>query len=74
MFWEIELGFYAKNVGRRPARNTRVFVSELSSLAGSGVEFELTSFNFCELRRPSDIIPPGEAVLVRLGRITKRNA
>lgn len=71
--WEIDLGFYLENHGRRPAKNTRVFVSDLKASGGGDSAFELSNLDFSELKKPVDVIPPGEAVIIKLGRITNDN-
>lgn len=65
----VTLGFYLENVGRNPAKNTRVFLSKLGSSVTSEEPTEEGIFEFSELRRPIDIIPPGESVLIELGTI-----
>jgi hypothetical protein len=68
--WEIDLGFYLENHGKRAAKNTRVFVSTLSVSEGGNSPFEETSLEFRELKSPVDLIPSGEAVLLKFGKIT----
>jgi len=67
--WEIQLGFYLENCGWNPAKNTRVFVSDLHTANGADDPLEATGFEFAELKRPVDIIAAGEAVLVTFGTI-----
>ncbi|MCD2323487.1 hypothetical protein LQ953_05595 [Sphingomonas sp. IC-56] len=67
--WEIQLGFYLKNCGRNPARNTRVYVSAVKAASKSSADLSTTSTEIYELRRPLDFIPPGENVRVELGTI-----
>jgi hypothetical protein len=68
--WEIDLGFVLENRGKNPAKNTRVFVSDFRAAKSSEDELELTSIELLELKRPLDMIPAGECVLVQLGRIS----
>lgn len=68
--WEIDLGLYLENNGKNPAKNTRVFVSDIRTAKNSLDNLELTSIDLMELKRPVDFIPPGECVLVRLGKIS----
>ena len=68
--WEIELGFYLENIGANPAKNTRIFVSELFTWNDEKDEFEETLMGFSALRRPIDVIPSGQAVRVLLGKIS----
>lgn len=68
--WEIELGFFLENFGRNPAKNTRIFVSDIRGGTSSNDELELTSIELLELKRPLDLIPAGECVAVRLGLIS----
>lgn len=72
--WEIELGFYLENYGRNPAKNTRVFVSNLRGAAGADDQLDLTSIELLELKRPIDLIPSRECVAVRLGTIKSDKA
>eukprot|EP00435_Cladocopium_sp_Y103_P078047 s1_g1786.t1 len=65
----VTLGFYLENAGRNPAKNTRVFLSKLSSSATAEEPPKEGIFEFSELKRPIDIIPPGESVLIELGTI-----
>lgn len=67
---EVIFGFYLKNTGFNPAVNTRVFISDLRSARGIDEPFSDGVFEFSELMKPVDIIPPGEAVIVVLGHIT----
>ena len=69
--WEIVLGFYIENRGKNPARNTRIFVSDIMGSNTSVDEFDLTSIALLELKRPLDFIPPRQSVLVALGTITR---
>lgn len=68
--WEIELGFYLENYGKNPAKNIRVFVSDIKSSEKSDGELELTSIELLELKRPIDLVPSNECVEVRLGTIS----
>jgi hypothetical protein len=67
--WEIELGFFLENYGKNPAKNTRIFVTDIKGAKASQDEPELTSIELLEIRRPLDFIPSGECVLVKLGTI-----
>lgn len=68
--WEIELGFFLENCGKNSAKNTRVFVSDIKGAKGSNEPLNLTSIELLEITRPLDLIPPGECVLVKLGKIS----
>tara|TARA_E500000318_G_scaffold66046_1_gene60989 strand:- start:382 stop:969 length:588 start_codon:yes stop_codon:yes gene_type:complete len=70
---EVTFGFRLTNVGRNPALNTRVFVSDLKSANREGADLDDGVFEFSELKRPIDIIPPGQSVLVVFGRMTSEN-
>lgn len=70
--WEIELGFFLENCGRNPAKNTRVFVSELSTWNDAEGKFQETTLGFSELKRPIDVLPAGECARVILGKISGR--
>jgi hypothetical protein len=67
--WEIELGFFLDNKGRNPAKNIRIFVSELCVWDADKKCFEETLLGYSELRRPVDILPSGQNIRVLLGRI-----
>lgn len=67
--WEIELGFFIENYGKNPAKNSRIFVSNIMCAKDSASEPTLTSIELLELRRPLDLIPPGECVAVKFGVI-----
>ena len=68
--WEIELGFYLENYGNNPAKNIRVFVSDIRGSEKSDGDLELTSIEFLELKRPIDLLPSKECIQVRLGTIS----
>lgn len=67
--WEIELGFFLENRGKNPAKNTRIFVSEIKCAAASEDHLTMTSIELLELKRPLDLIPAKECVAVKLGVI-----
>ena len=66
---EVTFGFYLQNNGYNPAKNTRIFVSELRSADNPDGKMEESLLEFSELKRPVDIIPPGETIMVRLGTV-----
>ncbi len=68
--WEIELGFLLENYGKNPAKNVRIFVSDIHGATNSDHQLRLTSIELLELKRPVDLLPPGECVSVRLGKIS----
>ena len=67
---EVELGFTLENYGKNPAKNTRIFISELRTAKDIVTNLDDTTLEFTELRRPVDIIPSGEAITVVLGKIS----
>lgn len=67
---EVELGFYVKNIGRNPALNTRVFVSEISTAISAKETKEECLIGLTELSRPIDVIPPNELIRIKFGQIT----
>lgn len=68
--WDIELGFFLENYGKNPAKNVRVFVSDIQGATISDNHLRLTSIELLELKRPVDLLPPGECVSVKLGKIS----
>ena len=68
--WEIELGFFLENYGKNPAKNTRIFVSDIKVAKTSRCRPELTSIELLEIKRPLDFIPSSECVKVKLGSIS----
>ncbi|SEH16739.1 hypothetical protein SAMN05428974_1860 [Sphingopyxis sp. YR583] len=68
--WEIELGFYLENYGKNPAKNIRIFVSDMKGSGKSDEDLELTSIELLELKRPIDLVPSSECVEVKLGTIS----
>ena len=67
---EVEFGFYLENNGLNPAKNSRVFLSELRSAAAKENQLDDALLEFSELAKPIDLIPPGEAVKIVLGKLT----
>lgn len=70
---EVILGFTLKNMGFNPAINTRIFISSLDFSSGENEPFSNGIFEFCELAKPINIIPPGESVTIVLGKIVSNN-
>ena len=68
--WEIELGFYLENCGSNPAKNTRIFVSEICRWCEESNCFEEIFFSFSELKRPIDVLPAGQSVRVVFSKIS----
>ncbi len=64
---EIVFGFRLKNIGKNPARNTRIFISEIFCY-NKKVKEEV-GLDYSELKRIVDIIPPGETVSCYVGKI-----
>jgi hypothetical protein len=71
--WEIELGFFLENHGANIAKNVRVFVSDIMCASGLDQPLETTSIGILELKRPINVIPPGECVQIKLGVIRSDN-
>lgn len=67
--WEIELGFHLENFGKNPAKNVRIFVSDIHAADRSNFSLQPTSIEFKELKRPIDLIPSGEIISITLGII-----
>jgi hypothetical protein len=68
--WEIELGFYLDNKGWNPAKNLRVFISELCVWNAETSKFDETLLGFSELQRPIDLLPSKQSLRVIIGKIT----
>jgi hypothetical protein len=68
--WEIELGFFLENYGKNPAKNVRIFVSDIKASGMPDGELELTSIELLELKRPIDLVPSKECIEVRLGTLS----
>ena len=66
---EVTLGFHLENCGHNPAKNARIFVSNLKVSRNSDENMEDSILPFTELRRPIDIIPPGESIIITIGKI-----
>ena len=71
--WQIELGFFVDNTGKNPAKNVRIFVSELHTWDVETGTFDEAVFSFSELRRPIDVLPSGETIRVLFGSIQGNN-
>lgn len=67
--WEIELGFHLENFGKNPAKNTRIFVSDIQTADRSDTSLQPTSIELLELKRPIDLLPSKEPVSIYLGVI-----
>lgn len=70
---EITLGFFLLNKGRNPARNIRVFISDLRTASEPNSLLEDSPLELSELQRPIDILPSGESVLIKLGEVNSRD-
>jgi hypothetical protein len=65
--WEIELGFYLENFGKNPAKNMRIFLADLEAAQDSTSQSDSVYWEFSELKKPVEILPPREAIKVQLG-------
>lgn len=68
--WEVELGFSLENCGTNPAKGLRVFVSQMMVFPEHEPDGRPTILDIVELRRPIDLLPPGESVAIKLGTIS----
>ncbi|MEP4704110.1 MAG: hypothetical protein ABJZ62_04590 [Hyphomicrobiales bacterium] len=67
------LGFWIENTGYETALNTRIFISNIEVREVEEDSWEDLGFEFSELEKPIDIIPPGKSVLVTVGSITSQS-
>lgn len=63
------VGFYLENCGWSVAKKTRIFISSFRSANSKSESLEEGFFYLSEVSPPLDIIPPGEAVRIELGRV-----
>lgn len=70
---DMKLGFWVQNIGYETALNTRVFVSSIEARDSEVDDWEDLGFEFSELERPIDIIPPETSFLVSVGSITSES-
>lgn len=67
------LGFWIKNSGYETAFNTRVFISNIEAREAVEDRWEDLGFEFSELEKLIDIIPPRKSALVTVGSITSQS-
>ena len=67
------LGFWVQNTGYETAFNTRIFISGIEVREAEVDDWEDIGFEFSELERPIDIIPPRKSVLITVGSITSQS-